>query len=120
MLATSFPDHQQIAPLALIRDGEMLNIDLPTMAIATAVEPLTMLAEQDTGLACVPDFTIRAQLARGSLVAVLQPYTDTPTVFRALWPSGRQISPKARVFVDYLSEHLFPVSAAAARAAGRV
>jgi DNA-binding transcriptional LysR family regulator len=38
-------------------------------------------------------------------------------VFRALWPSGRQISPKARVFVDYLSQHLFPDSAAAVREA---
>jgi DNA-binding transcriptional LysR family regulator len=114
-----FPTTNKLRRWPLSRDGETLDIDLPTVAIATAVEPLTMLAEQDLGLACVPDFTIRAQLARGSLVAVLQPYTDTPTVFRALWPSGRQISPKARVFVDFLSEHLFPVSAAAARGAGR-
>jgi DNA-binding transcriptional LysR family regulator len=56
---------------------------------------------------------VRAQFADGSLVAVLQPYLDSPSVFRALWPSGRQISPKARVFVDYLSQHLFPVAALA-------
>jgi DNA-binding transcriptional LysR family regulator len=72
-----------------------------------------MLAEQGLGLACTPDFTVRAQLAQGSLVAVLQPYLDSPQVFRALWPSGRQISPKARVFIDYLSQYLFPVSAPA-------
>jgi len=113
-----FPTTNKLRRWPLMRAGELLNIDLPNTAIATAVEPLTMLAEQDLGLACVPDFTIRAQLARGSLVAVLQTYTDTPTVFRALWPSGRQISPKARVFVDYLSEHLFPVSVAAAGARG--
>ncbi len=99
----------------LSRDGETLDIELPTVAIATAVEPLISLAEQGLGLACTPDFMVRAQCADGSLVAVLQPYLDSPSVFRALWPSGRQISPKARVFVDYLGQHLFPVSAAAAR-----
>ncbi|MDE1182412.1 LysR family transcriptional regulator [Paraburkholderia sp.] len=93
----------------LFRDGESLNIELPTIAIATAVEPLTLLAEQGIGLACVPDFTIRRQLAQGSLVPVLQSYLDSPNTFRALWPSSRQISPKARAFVDYMSTYLFPV-----------
>ncbi|KAA1011232.1 LysR family transcriptional regulator [Paraburkholderia panacisoli] len=108
-----FPTTGKLRRWPLSRDGETLDIELPTVAIATAVEPLTLLAEQGLGLACAPDFTVRAQLAQGSLVAVLQPYLDTPSVFRALWPSGRQISPKARVFVDYLSQHLFPDSAAA-------
>ena len=110
-----FPTSGKLRRWPVSRDGETLDIELPTVAIATAVEPLTSLAEQGLGLTCAPDFTVRAQLARGSLVAVLQPYLDSPHVFRALWPSGRQISPKARVFVDYLSQHLFPASAATAR-----
>ncbi|WP_408356411.1 MULTISPECIES: LysR family transcriptional regulator [unclassified Paraburkholderia] len=110
-----FPTTGKLRRWPLTRDGETLDIELPTVAIATAVEPLTLLAEQGLGLACAPDFTVRAQLEQGSLVAVLQPYLDSPSVFRALWPSGRQISPKARVFVDYLSQHLFPDSAAAVR-----
>ncbi|WP_144140032.1 LysR family transcriptional regulator [Paraburkholderia sp. BCC1884] len=112
-----FPTTNKLRRWPLTRDGETIDIELPTVAIVTAVEPLTFLAEQGLGLTCAPDFTVRAQLAQGSLVAVLQPYLETLTVFRALWPSGRQISPKARVFVDYLSEHLFPVEAAATRAA---
>jgi DNA-binding transcriptional LysR family regulator len=109
-----FPTTGKLRRWPLSRDGEALDIELPTIAIATAVEPLTSLAEQGLGLACVPDFTVRTQIAQGSLVAVLKPYLDSPSMFRALWPSGRQISPKARVFVDYMSQYLFPVSAASA------
>jgi DNA-binding transcriptional LysR family regulator len=111
-----FPTTGKLRRWPLSRDGETLDIELPTVAIGTAVEPLILLAEQGLGLTCAPDFTVRAQLARGSLLAVLQPYLDSPSVFRALWPSGRQISPKARVFVDYLSQYLFPVSAADSQA----
>ncbi|MGF6769951.1 DNA-binding transcriptional LysR family regulator [Paraburkholderia sp. GAS199] len=105
-----FPSSGKLRRWPLSRDGETLDIELPTIAIATAVEPLTSLAEQGLGLTCAPDFTVRAQLAQGSLVAVLQPYLDSPSTFRALWPSGRQIAPKARVFVDFLSQHLFPAA----------
>ncbi|XUW93867.1 LysR family transcriptional regulator (plasmid) [Burkholderia sp. M6-3] len=104
-----FPSTGKLRRWPLTRDGETLDIELPTSAIATAVEPLISLAKQGLGLACVPDFTVRAQLAQGSLVAVLKPYLGSPSMFRALWPSGRQIAPKARVFVDFMSQYLFPV-----------
>jgi DNA-binding transcriptional LysR family regulator len=110
-----FPTTGKLRRWPLSRDGETLDIELPTAAIITAVEPLTLLAEQGLGLACAPDFTVRERLAEGSLVAVLEPYLDSPSVFRALWPSGRQISPKARAFVDYLTQHLFPASAGQAQ-----
>lgn len=109
-----FPATGKLRRWPLSRAGETLDIDLPTAAIITAVEPLILLAQQGLGLVCAPDFTVRKQLAEGSLVAVLEPYLDSPSVFRALWPSGRQISPKARAFVDYLTQHLFPASAASA------
>jgi DNA-binding transcriptional LysR family regulator len=113
-----FPTTGKLRRWPLSRDGETLDIELPTVAIVTAVEPLILLAEQGLGLVCAPDFTVRARLAEGSLVAVLDPYLDSPSVFRALWPSGRQISPKARAFVDYLTEHLFPTSPTAVEARG--
>ncbi|MGF6571843.1 DNA-binding transcriptional LysR family regulator [Paraburkholderia sp. GAS333] len=108
-----FPTTGKLRRWPLSRDGETLDIDLPTVAIVTAVEPLILLAEQGLGLVCAPDFTVRARLAEGSLVAVLEPFLDSPSAFRALWPSGRQMSPKARVFIDYLTEHLFPAQASA-------
>ena len=75
---------------------------------ASAVEPLIELAEQGLGLAYVPNFLVREQLKSGSLVAVLTQHATDRKVFRAVWPSGRHLSPKIRVFVDYMSKHLFP------------
>lgn len=103
-----FPTTGKLRRWSLARNGETLDLDLPMTAVASAVEPLIALAEQGLGLACVPDFTVRAQLEDGTLVAVLREYCDTQSVFRALWPSGRQLSPKVRAFVDFMSQHLFP------------
>ncbi|MFC0397497.1 LysR family transcriptional regulator [Paraburkholderia rhizosphaerae] len=91
-----------------VRDGVPFDVELPSTAVASAVEPLIALAEHHRGLTCVPEFTVHAQLARGSLVAVLQAFTDDRIPFRALWPSGRMTPLKVRVFVDFLSRNLFP------------
>ncbi|WP_199720663.1 hypothetical protein [Azospirillum cavernae] len=41
-------------------------------------------------------------------------HIDGPAQFRVLWPSNRHLSPKIRVFVDFLSERLFVAQDAAA------
>jgi DNA-binding transcriptional LysR family regulator len=83
------------------------DVALPSTAACSTIEPLVALAEQGLGLACVPDFAIRRQVAEGRLVVVLAAFIDHAGVFRAVWPSSRFLSPKIRVFVDYLAEHLF-------------
>jgi DNA-binding transcriptional LysR family regulator len=92
------------------RDGIELDLELPSDAVASAVEPLIAMAERGLGLACVPDFSVRAQLANGSLVAVLRDSMNDVIPFRAVWPSGRMIPPRVRVFVDFVNEHLFPAN----------
>ncbi len=103
-----FPTSGKLRRWHLHNDGEPLDIELPVTAVASAVEPLISMAEQGLGLTCVPDFTVRAQLANGTLVEVLPQYMDSPSVFRAVWPSGRQLSPKVRAFIDFMSQRLFP------------
>ena len=82
-------------------------IDLPTTAVVNTIEPLIYMAEQGLGIACLPDFAIRRQLEEGTLVAVLEAHTRHAGTFRMLWPSSRYLSPKLRVFVDFMAEHLF-------------
>jgi DNA-binding transcriptional LysR family regulator len=62
------------------------------------------------GIACLPDFATGWQLREGVLVAVLDDYTDSSGTLRVLWPSSRYLSPKLRVFVDFLAANLFPLS----------
>jgi DNA-binding transcriptional LysR family regulator len=93
-------------PLRPNEDGT--ELELPTTAAASTIEPLIKLAEQGRGITCVPDFTVHRQLMEGSLVSVLDEYVDHVGWFRAVWPSSRYLSPKVRVFVDFLVENLFP------------
>jgi DNA-binding transcriptional LysR family regulator len=111
-----FPTTGKLRRWPLERDGETIDIDLPTTAVATAVEPLIAMAEQGLGLACVPDFTVRPQVENGTLVPVLREYSGALSVFRALWPSGGQLTPKVRAFVDFMSVHLFPAADSATEA----
>ena len=60
------------------------------------------------GIACLPDFAISDQLQRGDLVPVLEDHTAHQGTFRLLWPSSHFMSPKLRVFVDFMERRLFP------------
>jgi len=89
-------------------DASAVELDLSPLLTASAVEPLIELAEQGLGLAYVPNFLVREQLKSGRLIAVLTQYATDRRAFRSVWPSGKHLSPKIRVFVDYMSKHLFP------------
>ena len=54
-----------------------------------------------------PDFLAREALAAGRLRALLDAQVNGAGRFQALWPSNRNLSPKVRVFVDFLAERLF-------------
>jgi len=90
------------------KSGLHAHVDLPISAAVTTIEPLVSLAELGIGLACVPNFAVRRQVAEGSLVRILDEYIEHIGAFSALWPSSRHYSPKLRAFVDYMAEHLFP------------
>jgi DNA-binding transcriptional LysR family regulator len=84
------------------------DLDLPTAATASTVDALIHLAERGVGIACVPDFCVRRQIDDGSLINVLNEHVDHTEVIRAMWPSSRYLSPKLRVFIDFLAENLLP------------
>jgi len=52
------------------------------------------------------DFVVRDALADGQLVEVLGDYTSEGGHFNLLWPSGRQVTPKLRAFIDFFSAHM--------------
>ncbi|TIN70526.1 MAG: LysR family transcriptional regulator, partial [Mesorhizobium sp.] len=62
------------------------------------------------GIACMPDFLVREALHEDRLRTVLDGHVDGRGQFRMLWPSNRHLSPKVRVFVDFLPERLAATS----------
>lgn len=83
------------------------KVELPVSSLASTLEPLVAMAEQGLGLACLPLFTIRKQIAEGRLVAVLADHIEDVGEFRILWPSSRHLSPKIQAFVKFMGENLF-------------
>lgn len=102
-----FPTTGKLERWPLKRGSKALDIALPQSAIANNIEPLIHMAEQGIGIACLPNFAVRQQIEEGRLVAVLADHVQSAGAFRVLWPSSRQLSPKLRVFVDFMAENLF-------------
>jgi len=98
------PTTGKLEPWPLMREGADLEIDLPVAAVASTIEARIFLAEQGFGIACVPPYAIRRQVAEGTLVSILEDSLRDCGALRVLWPASR--SPRIRVFVDFLAERL--------------
>lgn len=81
---------------------------LPETMSANTIEPIVHLAERGFGIACLPPFAVASQIERGGLVPLLEKYVIETGEFAVLWPASRQLSPRIRAFVTFLSEHLVP------------
>jgi DNA-binding transcriptional LysR family regulator len=53
-------------------------------------------------LAQVPRYRVADELAAGTLVAILPQHPPTPSPVSLLYPRNRQLSPRVRVFMDWL------------------
>jgi DNA-binding transcriptional LysR family regulator len=72
----------------------------------TTMDPLTYLAMDGVGIACLPDFSIREPLADGRLKVVLEDYTDHTGNLWMLWPASKQTAPRLRVLIDFFKDNV--------------
>jgi LysR family transcriptional regulator for bpeEF and oprC len=56
------------------------------------------------GLAQLQDFFIDEPIARGQLVSILDKFAPAPQPIWVVYPQARHLSPKVRVFVDFMVE----------------
>jgi DNA-binding transcriptional LysR family regulator len=91
-----------LLPLEFVRDGVVRHVDLPATVAVNGAESLVAAGRLGLGLIQVQRYHIESDLARGTLVAVLPDYPPTPTPVSLLYPRNRQLSPRVRVFIDWL------------------
>ncbi|MBP7395130.1 MAG: LysR family transcriptional regulator, partial [Zoogloea sp.] len=60
--------------------------------------------EAGFGLIQVPVYHVTRQLAAGTLVELLPEFRPPPLPLTVLYPQNRHLSPRVRVFVDWLAE----------------
>ncbi|GAF61491.1 transcriptional regulator, LysR family, in formaldehyde detoxification operon [Psychrobacter sp. JCM 18903] len=58
------------------------------------------------GIVQLPDYYVQKYLASGELVSLLNNYREPEESIWAIYPHNRHLSPKIRLLVDYLAEHL--------------
>ncbi|MDC0677405.1 LysR substrate-binding domain-containing protein [Sorangium atrum] len=76
-----------------------------TPVVANRVEALVDFAVRGRGLAYVADVLIRDERARGALVTVLEEQIGHSTPAHLMWAPGKHVSPKLRVFIDWMAKH---------------
>jgi DNA-binding transcriptional LysR family regulator len=91
-----------VLPLEFTQGGAIRNITLPATVSVNAAESYVAAARMGLGLIQAPRYHLEADFARGTLVPVLQDNAPTPTPVSLLYPRSRQLSPRVRVFIDWV------------------
>ncbi len=98
----------RLLPLEFTVDGETIEVMLPARVLVGGADTSVAAAQFGLGLIQAPRYRFDAELASGALVEVLVGFPPTPTPISVLYPSNRQLSPRVRVFVDWLIDTLGP------------
>jgi len=98
----------QVLPLEFSVAGEVRNVTLPARITVINSETYAALARLGFGLMQAPRYHYAGDVAAGRLVEVLPQHPPTPMPISVLYPKSRQLSPRVRVFIDWLVEILAP------------
>ncbi|WJR67806.1 LysR family transcriptional regulator [Neorhizobium sp. CSC1952] len=89
-------------PLEFTVNGTVRNIAIPATVTVNAAESYIATARLGLGLIQIPRYHATNDLAAGTLVEVLSAFPPTRTPVSLLYPRNRQLSPRVRVFIDWL------------------
>jgi DNA-binding transcriptional LysR family regulator len=92
----------QTMPLEFMVQGEVRLVNLPGRISVNNSDTMADLARRGFGLIQAPRYRFRDDLARGALVELLPDFPPPPTPLAALYPQNRQLSPRLRVFLDWI------------------
>ncbi|HEY9131634.1 MAG TPA: LysR family transcriptional regulator [Dyella sp.] len=92
-----------VLPLEFMVDGQLRHVTLPATVSVVAAETMVAIAKLGLGLIQVPRYRLREALGRGELVEVLHDFSPSPSPVYVLYPHNRQLSPRVRVFIDWVA-----------------
>ncbi|KAB7767078.1 LysR family transcriptional regulator [Xanthomonas maliensis] len=90
-------------PFELIVDGQAREYELGSWMSVSDAENYVICALRGCGLIQLPRFHVESELRDGRLVEVLGDWQSTGLPVSAMYPQHRQLSPRVRVFVDWLT-----------------
>ncbi|TGY35782.1 MULTISPECIES: LysR family transcriptional regulator [Stenotrophomonas] len=101
-----FPSTGKLEPWPVPAAPGQPPLDLPVSMVSNTIEARLAFALAGRGIAYLPEHSARDALADGRLQRVLADQIHACGTFYLLWPSGRHVLPKLRVFIDFVSARL--------------
>jgi DNA-binding transcriptional LysR family regulator len=98
------PDTSEIAPLVFCAAGKVRQITLPSAVTVTGAETNVASACVGLGLIQAPRYRVVSELSTGALVEVLSDFPPSPLPVHVLYSHTRHLSPRLRVFIDWMAE----------------
>jgi len=92
-----------LLPMDFRVEGQRREVTLPTTVTVTTGETMVAAARQGLGLIQVPRYRLGPDLAAGTLVEILADFPPDSMPVHVLYPHSRQLSPRVRVFIDWLA-----------------
>ena len=87
-------------------DGSEVGVDGPL--ISNNGDVLVEAAANGVGIAALPSFIAHSHLRDGRLECLLAAHPLAGSVISAVYPHRRHLSPKVRVFIDFLIQRFAP------------
>jgi DNA-binding transcriptional LysR family regulator len=91
-------------PFDFIVDGEERSITLPGVVSVSNADAYVACCANDLGLMQAPRYHLAQYLERGVFREVLAEWRPRPMPVSVLYPHQRQLSPRVRVFVDWITD----------------
>ncbi len=97
-------------PLEFVIDGMTRTITLPAALTVNGAESYVAAAGMGLGVIQVPRYHVADAMAAGQLVELFPQTPPPPMGVWLMYPPNRQLSPRVRVFMDWLAECFMPAT----------
>ncbi|MFM0740694.1 LysR family transcriptional regulator [Paraburkholderia xenovorans] len=101
-----YPTSGKLEIWPLRREAGEREVTPPVSMVCNNVETRTCFAMRGLGIACVPDFSVREALRDGLLCTVLDDHIERRIDINVVWPAGRSVPPRLRVFIDFMAARI--------------
>jgi DNA-binding transcriptional LysR family regulator len=91
-----------LLPLIFHQNGKAREVMLPTSLSVNGAESMKEAARRGMGIMQVPHYGLTDDLAQGTLVQILADFPVSALPVALLYPRNRQLSPRVRVFIDWM------------------
>jgi DNA-binding transcriptional LysR family regulator len=98
------------SPGYLVRAGTPQRLEAPSELTVNNADAYVTACEAGLGLIQAPRYHVQRQLAEGRLVQVLAEHPVPSWPISVVYPPHRQLSPRVRVFIDWVIELLHGVA----------